>query len=487
MALHLNLQRESNVPLYRQIAGQIRARIAEGAMPAGARLPTVRQLAADAGVTRLTVQNAYQELQTEGWIEATVGRGTFVSAATRARLVATTIGRDTTPDAVIQEIVQLDQGGGVKSLANASPDPALFPEQEFWSALKDQESRTRTLTHYGSSQGEARLRVALVDWLAERDVEAMPDDILVTAGVTQGLALVGQALARPGDVVLVEQPTYVGLLHTLRSQGLRMVGIPMDEAGIDIEALERAVIREQPRFLYTIPNFQNPTGRCMAPARREALLAVARRHSLVVVEDDIYARIAYGGPPPGTLMAMDRDDLVIHVSSFAKIFMPGLRLGYVVAPPALQTRLISLRRATDLCSPPLLQHALADMLMAKTLQRHLARVLPRYRERRDAVCGALRRQMPKEACWTEPDGGFCVWLTLPHHNFGGIQQAALRRGWAFAPGSAFMLEDDGAHHLRICFGHLLPAKIHEGIGVLAELVRERLDRPAAVQDWTPLV
>ncbi len=335
MSINLTLQRNGGGSLYVQIASQIRDCIADGRLPVGTRLPTIRQLASDAGVTRLTVQNAYQELQNEGWVEATVGRGTFVSRTARERRMVTTIGQDTSPDAVINDIVQLDQDVGVQSLANASPDPTLFPVAEFWAALERQKPDTQSLTTYNSSPGDPRLRVALVDWLGERGIDLTPDALLVTAGVTQGLALISQALARPGEAVLVEEPTYVGLLHTLRAHGLRPVGIPMDSEGLDLALAERVMSHERPRFLYTIPNFQNPTGSCMSVRRRQDLLSLARTHGLYIVEDDIYARLSYDGPAPGTLKALDKDDLVVHVSSFAKLFMPGLRLGYVAAPAAL--------------------------------------------------------------------------------------------------------------------------------------------------------
>ena len=488
MSINLTLQRNGGGSLYVQIASQIRNCIVDGRLPAGTRLPTIRQLASDAGVTRLTVQNAYQELQNEGWVEATVGRGTFVSRTATERRMVTTIGQDTSPDAVINDIVQLDQDVGVQSLANASPDPALFPVAEFWAALERQKPDTQALTTYNSSQGDPRLRVALVAWLAERGIDLTPDALFVTAGVTQGLALIAQALARPGEAVLVEEPTYVGLLHTLRAHGLRPVGIPMDSEGLDLARVERAISHERPRFLYTIPNFQNPTGNCMSGRRRHDLLTLARTYGLTIVEDDIYPRLSYDGPAPGTLKALDKNDLVIHVSSFAKLFMPGLRLGYVAAPTALHARLTSLRRAADLCGPALLQRTLADMLEDGAFKRHLHHVLPVYRARRDSALTALQRHMPKEVRWSEPAGGFCIWLTLPQQQHcAGIQQEALRRGWAFAPGSAFMSAPDGQAHLRVCFGHQPPEKIRQGIALLAELVRQRLQEPAAVQDWTPLV
>ena len=211
MTLDLTLDREGDAALYRQIAEQIKDRISDGRLPAGTRLPTVRQLAADVGVTRLTIQNAYGELQSGGWVEATVGRGTYVSNTARPASIVAAIGQDVTPDAVIGDIVQLTDIVGVRTLASASPDVALFPAHEFGQSL-NAHCQDPAAANYASSQGSAPLRVQLSAWLHERGVVADPDDILVTSGVAQGLALTAQALARPGDVVAVEEPTYLGFL-----------------------------------------------------------------------------------------------------------------------------------------------------------------------------------------------------------------------------------------------------------------------------------
>lgn len=492
MSFQLRLDRNGESALYQQIAVQIKDRIADGSLPAGSRLPTVRQLARDAGVTRLTVQNAYGELQSGGWIESTVGRGTFVSAGIGVSAAAATLGRDVTPDAVIDDIINLHSVTGIRSMASASPDAALFPAQEFWSALGAMQADVATIANYGSTQGDPQLRVALAEWLQDRDLRVTPDELLVVNGVSQALTLLGQALAQPGDVVAVEDPTYLGFLHTLKTQGLHIQGVPLDNEGPRLDTLEEIVTQQRPRFFYTVPSFQNPTGISMTPARRRALIELSRRHELVIIEDDIYGRLAYDGPPPPALKSLDQDGLVVHVGSVSKLFMPGLRMGYLLAPPPLRARLLSLRRSHDLCSPPLLQRALARFLNEGGMKRHVRRVLPVYRERRNAMVRALQRSMPAGVTWTEPAGGFCTWLTLPQaHAFDDLQQAAMRKGWAFAPGEAFATTPDAGTHLRLAYGNLAPDGIAAGVAVLAGLIEERihLDMPAqyTLYDSTPLV
>ncbi|MGL4651055.1 MAG: PLP-dependent aminotransferase family protein, partial [Caldilineaceae bacterium] len=464
MSLDLHLERAGHAPLYRQIAEQIRERISEGALPPGTQLPTVRALAAQLGVTRSTVQTAYADLQSGGWIEATVGRGTFVGDAALASRRLPDRALPLTPAVVIDDMIQMASVQGVRSLANASPDSRLFPADEFYAALGDLRSDFGALAEYGPTQGDAGLRVELAALLAERGVLAMPDEIVVTNGATQALSLICRALCRSGDAVLVEQPTYLSFLNILRSQGIEAVGVPMDDEGPVIDALARMAVQMRPRFFYTIPTYQNPTGICMSPARRAQVAEVARRLGFLVVEDDIYARMALDGPPPAALKSLDSTGNIIYVSSLSKTLMPGLRVGWVTAAPSLLRRLIDLRRADDLSGPLLTQLAAARFLRNDGLKRHLRRVLPIYRERRDALLGALAASMPAGARWTRPHGGLCVWLTLPvHPPLDDLYTVALRHGWAFAPGSVFEAQRSDQQSIRICFGQQPPDILRAGV------------------------
>lgn len=492
MSLDLKLDRAARMALYQQIAEQLKAHISDGRLPAGARLPTVRQLASDLGVTRLTVQNAYTELQSAGWVESTVGRGTYVSPNVNGHSFGRGMVTPMTPDGVINDILQVNQIVGLRSMASASPDPRLFPADEFWSTLADLQSDAASMVTYTSSQGDPQLRIEISRDLLERGIDVTPDQLLVTAGVTQALALISRTLAQPGDRILVEQPTYLGLLHTLKLHGVEAVGVPIDQEGPILAEVEKAIVQHRPRFFYVVPTFQNPTGHNMSLARREALLALAADYGLILVEDDIYGRLAYDAPSPPTLYQLDRHNLVLYVSSYSKVLMPGLRLGFVAAPARWADRLLSLRRATDLCSPTLLQRALALFLHNGGLRRHLRKTLPIYRERRNTIVAALQRSLPPGVAWTPPTGGFCVWLTMPsYHPFADLEQAALRQGWAVTPGEVFLAEPAAQKSLRLCYGTLTPDAIQSGVETIARIVRDQIQtqsEPAVERDnWTPLV
>jgi 2-aminoadipate transaminase len=477
-------------PLYQQIVVQIKQQISNGVLPPGTRLPPVRALAEQLKLTRLTVHTAYSELQADGWVEATVGRGTFVTHPPQPPQPPASLGRVVTPDGVMSDMLHINQISGFRALAQADPDPALFPADEFWQLVDGLRGHGADLLRYGTPEGDVELRIALTELLRDRGVNVMPDEVIVTSGVTQGLSLVTRALAAEGDTVLVELPSYLGLLNVLKAEGVQAVGVPRDEEGPRLDALERLATKHRPRFFYVLPTFHNPTGQTISPDRRRDLVALAVRLGLTLVEDDIYGRLSYDGPAPLPLLAHNPDGQILHLGGLSKMLMPGLRIGYLVAPPALRGRLLALRRATDLCGPIFIQRAIAEYLQRGRLQQHLRRVIPHYRERRDTLLRALDRWMPPSVKWTRPAGGFSCWVSLPQHAaLDGLYRLALDRGLAFTPGEVFFAEADEQQHLRICFAAQQPEVIREGVALLANLLHDRLSRVnvAPSAQWAPLV
>ncbi len=486
MAIEMQLKRDGRDPLYRQIADQIRAGIRDGRLEPGERLPTVRVLAEELEITRLTVHKAFRELQADGILEATVGRGTFVRATVSATSSPNDPSVRLTADRVMADIQKFTGESGMRNLAHAEPDPDLIPAEAFWDCLVDLRADASSHMQYVSPQGDQGLREALSVFLESRGIQADPDEILVTSGVTQGMSLVAGALAKPGDRVAVEQPTYLGLLHILEAQGLRPIGIPLDPEGPRLDGLDRVIAQDRPRFFYTIATFHNPTGQSMSRRRRRDLLSLAERHGLFLIEDDIYHHLAYQSPPPPTLKSMDRKGLVVYLDGLSKAALPGIRAGYGVVSRPLLDRMLSLRRAADLCGPLTLQRALAEFLRRGCMKKHMQRILPIYRRRRDAILAALEETMPAGVVWTRPEGGFSCWLTLPgRESFGDLYRAALERGLVFAPGEVFLVDSDPRVHLRLCFGNRPEKVIREGVGILADLIRERLQGEKRVRDAIP--
>ncbi|MBF6592133.1 MAG: PLP-dependent aminotransferase family protein, partial [Ktedonobacterales bacterium] len=308
--LKIALRRESGVPLYRQVTEQIAELIRREAMPPGARLPPVRELATKLELTRLTVHSAYMELQAQGLIVSHVGRGSFVAErpvmASRAEKPSESPGRWQT-QGVLADLLHLAERADLVSLAQAMPAPETFPVRPFGRALAATLADATALG-YGPMQGELALREQVSRGALERGVVAHPDAVLITAGAQQGIALALGAFTRPGDVLLIEAPTYPGAIEAAARHGLRLIGLPVDAGGLDIAAVEAACREHTPRLLYTVPTFHNPTGVSLAPERRQALLRLARAHNLLILEDDVYGLLSFDGAAGGAPLALKADD-----------------------------------------------------------------------------------------------------------------------------------------------------------------------------------
>jgi DNA-binding transcriptional MocR family regulator len=474
--LTFTLSRDSDLPLYRQIAEQIRHQIRDAQLPVGTRLPSIRALARQLEVTRLTIEAAYDELQAHGWIETIVGSGTFVAQTAHPHDQIKAVGLEPTPQGVLNDMARIGEIEVVQSFAYAEPDETLFPLDAFWNIMNTLKAQGTALMSYGPQEGQTELRVQLSALLRERGIETIPGDILVTTGVTQGLSLVVQALTNPGDFVAVEQPTHIMFLHALKAHRVTPIGVPVDESGPQLAMLEKIIIQQRPRFFYTIPSFHNPTGIFMTDDRRRQLLALAQKYGMIVVEDDIYGFLAYDHPPLPALKAQDDTDLVIHLGGFSKALMPGLRLGYMTAPQPLHRRLLSFKHAADLCTPGLTQLATATFLRSGHFRAHLKRVVPVYARRRDRLIAALNHTMPPEVSWLRPEGGFNCWLTLPPGvDAVTIQRLALKQRIAVTPGSAFWFDPVPANqHIRICFVRQPEHVIDEGIATLARIIGDEI-------------
>jgi 2-aminoadipate transaminase len=481
--MQLAFQRASNTPLYQQLAEQIRKYIRSGALSSGARLPTVRQLASEYGLTRLTVHSAYTELQAEGLVEAIVGRGTFVASEppipTGMRI--STVRVQPPPawlsQGVLADMMRMAGHDELISFAQLAPPVEAYPGTDFSRSLRAVMDDPAALG-YGSPQGEAVLRTEVARLLLDRGIVTAPEQILITAGGQQGIDLTLRSFTTPDNVVLVEEPTYVGMIELAAQRGQRLVGIPLDEQGIRLDALEAACKLYRPRLLYLIPTFHNPTGHTLSAERRQGVLRLANKYDLLILEDDIVGLLAYDGPPPTALKADDQDGRVLSMLSFSKIVLPTLRLAAMVVPAQYLPTLLAVKRSSDLLCSPLSQHALADYLRRNHLQSHLQRTRQLYRERRDTMLAALEQYLP-DSHWTSPAGGLCIWVTLPaqlHER--DLYLQAIERGVGIAPGSAFFAVPQAQPYMRLGFGAHPPAQIRLGITRLGKLIQEQLRQQA---------
>ncbi|OGK88938.1 MAG: hypothetical protein A2X52_09055 [Candidatus Rokubacteria bacterium GWC2_70_16] len=484
------------VPLARQIQSHLERLIRQGLLAPGVKLPASRELARDVGVNRTTVAAAYEELIAAGWARAHVGQGTFVAERVPASV-------EPAPAAVPRldwsellsrraQVALADRhrrrsysqpartAPGTISFAGGMPDSALFPTDAFRRVLNRViREEGRELLQYYPPTGYPPLRRYLAAYLLRFGVEAHPAEILIVNGSQQGFDLVARTLLDPGDLVAIEQPSYPRAMQVFRSFGAELLPVPMTASGLSLFHLERLLERQAPKFLYCQPSAHNPTGLTMSLAVRQRLLELAVRHRLPIVEDGFDGTLFYGERPPGPLKAMDPAGLVVYIGTFSKILFPGLRLGWLVAPPALIERLEMAKQLADIHTSPLLQAAVYHFCERRLLERHQARALREYGRRRSALLEALARLMPPGVTWTETEGGFSLLLTLPEGlETGALLPRAQARGVTFTPGEAFFSDGGGERSLRLSFSAVALPQIEEGMKRLAEAIRELGRHPA---------
>src|SRR5688572_14338454 len=363
---------------------------------------------------------------------------------------------------------------GVLALTGGFPNPATFATDVLGDiAARVLRDEPGLALQYTPVEGIASVR----EYLADRQESLQgvrPERLMVTSGGMECLALVCSALLDPGDAIAVEAPTYLGALMAFRAAEADVVEIPMDEHGLVVEALaERLEGGLRPKFVYVIPEHQNPTGRTLPLERREALVELCRRHGVPILEDVAYRELAWGAEPLPTLWSL-APDVVVQAGTFSKIFFPGVRLGWAAGPRELVAQLAAAKANTDQCAGALGQRMVEEYGRAGGFERHLPAARALYSSHWAALAAALTRHMPGDVEWTEPAGGFLTWLTLPD----GVDTLALRphavaAGVAYVPGPPFHVGDGGANALRLSFSHLTEPELETAAERLADAVRER--------------
>jgi len=324
--------------------------------------------------------------------------------------------------------------------------------------------------NYGQRQGDARFRAALAAFLGESGgVPVDPDSLMLTGGISQALDYVCSRLAKAGDVVFVEEPSYPYSFQIFRDHGLEVVGVPVDGAGMDIAQFERELGKRKPRLVYTIPAFHNPTGQVMDRARRERLVALSREHGFVILADEVYQLLHHGTPPPPSFGTLCGAGNVISLGTFSKILAPSLRLGWIQATPALMKTLLD---SGALISGGnfnhFTSHVVRQLMESGELSAFVAGLRGSYAERAQAMDVGLRKQLSGIARWQKPAGGYFFWLELPEGaDAGALEAAARAAGTGFLPGTFCSVDGGKKHCLRLSFAHYSVPEIHEGIGRLA--------------------
>jgi DNA-binding transcriptional MocR family regulator len=494
--MQIQLDRGSRTALHLQIAHQIKEQILRGAIPDGGRLPPTRKLAETLGVNRSTIVQAYESLWSEGLVESHVGRGTMVRHASGrqsgsiapppwAMLLAPKV---EALEIELRELSRLFDREDVISFAAGLPGPDLYPVDEISRITCDLlEREGRSLLQWCTMQGHMPLRRILAEKYG-----TTPGEVLILSGSTQGLFILARAMIEPGDFVITEAPTYLGALQAFRSQGARIVGIPVDENGMDVDMLENVLSRTQPKFIYTLPTFQNPSGATMTLERRRRLLDLAYRYRIPLIEDDPYDPLRYEGDTLPSLKELDTHGYVVHLSSCTKILFPGLRIGWMVAPKRLIEQLTPSKHLLDIFTNSVAQAVIAEYLGRGLLEQHIERVRPEYRRRRDTMARALKRHCP-DLSFSVPDGGYYIWCRLPRGLAAkDLLRESIRERVSFLNGDVFFPDDLGHEMMRLSFTSQTPEKIKEGIKKLGSCLKKmKRGRSETIRDIdtmaTPIV
>lgn len=391
----------------------------------------------------------------------------------------------------IRELLKLTQRPGIISFAGGLPAPELFPVQQF-----DEASR-RVLAEFGSqalqystTEGYVPLRQYIVDKMSAYGIHADVENVLITSGSQQALDIIGKILINPGDKILTEEPTYLGALQAWHAYQADFVTVPTDDCGLCLDYLEEALCAG-PKFMYILPNFQNPGGFTLSWERREALIATADQYGCPIIEDDPYGELRFEGEHIPPLVVLDAHKLngnnhsfkhgnVIYMSTFSKTLAPGLRLAWVVAPRDVIQKCVMAKQGMDLHTSSINQMVAYEVVKDGFLKEHVRLIRRVYRERRDVMLAAMAAHFPPGVTWTKPQGGLFLWVRLPQEmDAAVILEKAIEQGVAFVPGAAFHPHGNGRNTMRLNFSNAQPEQIEAGIARIGAVLAQEMEHELA--------
>ena len=388
---------------------------------------------------------------------------------------------------VIRELLKYTEKPDIISFAGGLPAPNVFPVEEFAAACERVlHEQGAAALQYSTTEGYLPLREMIARHSANYGIKITPENVLITSGSQQALDLLGKIFIDPGDRILVESPTYLGAIQAWKTYGAEFITVPMDNDGMNTDYLEEALLAG-PKFIYVLPNFQNPTGVTLSLERRHRLFELADQYGVPIVEDDPYGQLRFEGEHLPSIVVLDsqfRDDNtpcyrgnVIYLSTFSKTLAPGIRLGWVIAPPEVIRKLVEAKQGSDLHTATFNQMVAYEVSRGGFLDRHIHLIRKVYGERRDLMFAAMDRFFPPGVDWTHPQGGLFLWGTMPTYiDAGDLLTACLERKVAFVPGEPFHPDGGGKNTMRINFSNATHGEIQEGISRIGSTIDEKMGR-----------
>lgn len=482
----ININRHSQIALYLQIKNQLRDMIVSGVLPEGFQLPPERKLAEQLNVNRSTVLNAYNELKADGFIESKIGRGTLVikpeakSSFKKApgiewrQLFSTAaVGM---PGSVLQDTIKLLGRKEIISFALGTIPVDFYPLDLIGQLQREvlEQDGVNALTLL-PTEGYYPLRESISQTMNSWGDTVSPEEVLILSGSQQGIYLASKVFIEPGDLVIMEDPTFFFAAQVFRAAGAKLLGIPVDGEGMRIDVLENTLKRCRPKFIYTVPTFQNPTGTVLSLKRRRQLLDLAYQYQIPILEDDPCGKLYFSETAVPTIKSLDQEGQVIYLSTFTKLLYPGIRIGWLAAPKPVIRQFTMQKQMEDLHSASIIQFILYRLLQNGLLEPHLKKVREAYSVRCEVACKAMKKYAPPGVIWKIPEGGLYLWCKLPEeiHDAGLFLMKAVENGVSFMPGEPFFTEQqDGAAYIRLNFTNPPEGLVEEGIKRLIKTIKE---------------
>lgn len=486
--MRININRNSDTPIYLQIKNQIRDMVISGELPGDHTLPPERMLSELLNVNRTTVVKAYHELKSDGLVEAHVGRGTIVTAKPfNGRFdnirqfnpipwyQSFSESLDLGDNHIISDIMDINCTEDIISFSGGFPSPELYPLND----LHDIQEKLfrdygKQLFLHSPVEGLQSLRESITSLMKSRNADVSAKDVMIVSGSQQGLDYIARVFIKPGDTVILEEPSFFGAIHIFRSAGAKVIGVPTDSHGMKTDILESLIQRYKPKFIYTLPTFQNPSGIVMSLERRYELLDLSYKYRIPIVEDDPYSDLRYDGKAVPSLKALDPYEHVIYLSTFSKVLSLGLRIGWIIAPQQVIRKFAYLKQMTDLHVNTPGQYMLSEFLSQGCYEKHLNTVLREYVIRRDLMDEALEQCRLPGVLWEKPEGGFYIWCRVPEYVTNNrLVSKAAEKGVVYLPGEIFYPDGtQGENFMRLNFTFTDTSRIYEGVKRLMNALTE---------------
>lgn len=466
MKLHefICLDKDSSEPLYIQIHNEIKKFIENGTLKPNDKLPAIRALAGKLSVNNVTIVNAYKLLEQNLLAYSKVGSGTFVSDKKtkyshreQNKNSVTVSPREGTVHENKFEI----------NFATLTPDPACFPVNEFKEAMNEVLDRDGGYAFaYQEAKGYYPLRESLKEYILDRGISVDTEDLHIISGAQQGIDIVSKALINFDDTIVVESPTYTGALAAFRSRGANIIEVPIEDGGMNIESLEEALRKHSPKLIYVMTSFQNPTGISYSEEKKRELLRLANKYNTYILEDDYLPELKFDGEEAFPVKSIDNHDRVIYLKSFSKIFMPGIRLGFLAVPKSLAANIMSAKHTSDISTSSLMQRTFDLYLRQKKWQGHINKMRDIYRDKYEIITRALETHAPFIEYYN-PNGGIHLYLKTDIDSL-MLSSVIKQRGASVVPGRVFYLDNREDTYFRVSFAAVDNDKIEEGIKIIRD-------------------